>query len=457
MSHKFRLAIVPVYLLLCVLLGGASAAGHWANMLLQLIAVVLIFWSLGARRSMPLARPERQLMALAVTMILLVLLQLVPLPPDIWLSLGGRERIADGFRLLGKPLPWLPISLAPYKSFASLLWLLPALGVLFGMIRLGAFKATWIAAAFAAGTLLAVLIGALQVAGGEMSPWYFYEISNRGVMTGFFSNANHMATFLVITIPFLTALFAKARRKARSAQSSSGVFVILIGGLAVVSVGLVINQSLAGLGLALPVTAASFLMLRARRGKLPSWSILVVAALTVGSVALVFSAPFANNLTSEAAKSSPYSRYTTFGTSIRAAKDFFPTGSGIGSFVEIYPQYEEQADVTRWHMNHVHSDFIEIALEAGVLGIILVLLFLIWWSGRVLAIWRADQADYFARASTIASAAILAHSIVDYPLRTAAISAAFAVCCALMAGARAKVRQHAKSPAEDRARHLSAD
>ena len=84
-------------------------------------------------------------------------------------------------------------------------------------------------------------------------------------------------------------------------------------------------------------------------------------------------------------------------------------------------------------------------------------MFLLWWTGRTIAIWRAETPDYFAMAATIASFAILAHSVVDYPLRTAAISALFAACCALMADPRARVRHREKQAPENRARHLSAD
>jgi hypothetical protein len=50
----------------------------------------------------------------------------------------------------------------------------------------------------------------------------------------------------------------------------------------------------------------------------------------------------------------------------------------------------------------------------------------------------------------------MAHSLVDYPLRTAAISCLFAVCCALMADARPFVRQRDER-SRTGARHLSAD
>ena len=46
-----------------------------------------------------------------------------------------------------------------------------------------------------------------------------------------------------------------------------------------------------------------------------------------------------------------------------------------------------------------------------------------------------------AGAIVIASAAVLVHSLVDFPLRTAAISACFAMCLALLTGCRLPVRQ----------------
>jgi hypothetical protein len=60
-------------------------------------------------------------------------------------------------------------------------------------------------------------------------------------------------------------------------------------------------------------------------------------------------------------------------------------------------------------------------------------LFLAWWAAAVWRVWRSSEAHPFARAASIASAAVLAHSIVDFPLRTAAISVCFGMCLALLA------------------------
>ena len=457
MIHYFRVALIPAYLLLCLLFGGASAAGFWVNMLLQLLAIPIIAWSLIAARSTPMASSARRLVLILLMIPLLVGLQLVPLPPSIWTRLPGREAAVEGYRILNQPLPWLPISLSPYETWASALWMLPAVAVLLGILRLGNFRADWLAWTLIIVTIMSVGLGALQIMGGESSSWYFYQISNFGATTGFFSNANHFATLMVVTLPFLAALYLTGRSRGRSMQRSSGLFVVLAGAVTVVVVGIALNGSLAGVGLSVPVLAATFMMIFAHKKKLPRWTVPLVTLLAIGSILLAFSAPFENNLTGDKARTSEESRYTSFSRSLTAAKDFLPVGSGIGTFKDIYPRYENPAKVTRIYMNHVHSDYIELLLETGIPGMIILILFLGWWTGRVISIWRAEDQDVYARAATIATAAILAHSVVDYPLRTVAVGAVFAMCCALMAEARPRTKRSQSEASDKRARHLSAD
>ncbi len=457
MPHTLRIAVVPGYLLLCLILGGASAAGIWANMLLQLLAIPIIFWAVVVRRATPMPPAGRQLVLFLFLILLVIALQLVPLPPSVWTSLGGRERVAEGLQLLDLPLPWLPISLAPYNTISSALWLLPAIAVLLGIIRIGAFRTKWMAWVLVLVATASVVVGALQIVGGDHSPWYFYEITNRGATTGFFANRNHMATLLVCAIPFLGALYLGAMGKGQSTQRKSGLFVIVAGAFAVILAGVAINRSLAGVGLAIPVTLASFLLIWSRKRKLPRWAWAGVGALVVGAVVLAYNVPFSSNNLVGQDRNAPDSRAYSFARTSEAASDFMPLGSGIGTFVPIFPMYEDPATVDVYYMNHAHSDYLELALEAGIPGLVLIALFLLWWAWRAAAVWRAEEADYFARAATIASAAILAHSIVDYPLRTAAIGAVFAMCCALMAEPRPRERSRSKPTSENQARHLSAD
>jgi len=340
----------------------------------------------------------------------------------------------------------------PDLTIASAVWLIPAIAVLLGIVRLGAYRPSWIAFALIVVTTLAIALGAVQRAGNDTA--YFYLITNYGVATGFFANANHMATLLIATIPFVAALYLVARGRSRSPQRISALLVILVGAAGVFVVGIAINGSLAGLGLSVPVLAASGLMLLSLKRRIPSWAPLPLILITLAGIFLIFTKPLGNNLTTAEARTSPYSRYTSFSNTYAAAKEYFPTGSGVGSFNTIYPMVEDPTTITTTYMNHAHSDLLEIALETGIVGLAVLALFLIWWLRRAFAIWRAEEPDQFGRAAVIASAAILAHSLVDYPLRTAAISATFAACCALMAEPRP-----AAGPRErpDGARHLSAD
>lgn len=454
MAKYLRLGMTPAYLMLCVLLGGASAAGFWANLILQLMAIPMIVCSLVIVRQTPVSGAARHLLGIAAAIVIVILLQLIPLPPGLWTALPGRGPIAEGFVLAGQPLPWLPISLDAGRTVASALWLLPAYAVLLSIVRLGNFTPAGIAWTVALASALSVCLGALQIAGGNMSSWYIYRITNYGQTTGFFSNSNHLATLLLVSVPFITALYVSARAR-RSARRTSGMIVVLGGAIAISLFGLIMNTSLAGLGLGVPVALASLLMLRSSKTKPMKWGIPVLGLATVLAVGLVVVGPFGNNLTGKGAEERQDSRYTSFGKTITAAIEYAPLGSGIGTFADVYRTHEDPKAVTRVYMNHAHSDYLELALETGIPGIVVILVFLLWWLRRTIAIWSAEAPDAFARAATIASGAIVAHSIVDYPLRTAAIAALFAAACALMAeprpwgGPRAK-----KAP---RARHLSAD
>jgi O-antigen ligase len=457
MRHRLQHLVVPAFLLACLVAGGASAAGYWSNLALQLAALPLIVAAAVARRAAPLPRPARQALLLGGGLLLLFLIQLVPLPPAVWTHLPGRSGTAAGFALLGQPLPWLPLSLEPYRTVASALWLLPAVAVFLAVAVLGFYRASWIAWVLAAVSLVSVALGALQRAGGEQAGPYLYQITNFGVMTGFFSNANHLGTLLVATVPFLAGLYLHAARKGRSVQKSSGLLVVLVGTAMILAIGLAGSSSLAAIGLALPATAASAMLVLSARRRLPGWSFALLALILVGSVGAVLSAPFDNNLTGQRAYTTEDSRLRSFSLTARAAKDYLPVGSGVGTFQQIYRMEEDPSKVSYIYMNHAHGDYFELALETGLPGLLLVLVFIGWWLARSVALWRDPEAEPFAKAATIAVGTILAHSVVDYPLRTAAVSAVFAACCALMTDPRPNLSARQRGAGAPRARHLSAD
>jgi O-antigen ligase len=135
-------------------------------------------------------------------------------------------------------------------------------------------------------------------------------------------------------------------------------------------------------------------------------------------------------------------------------KDNWLLGSGIGSFRRLYPQYEDQAAVTTTFVNHAHNDYLEILLETGIPGLLTLLLFLLWWAGRAVRVARMRAIFPCAWAAVIGSAALLLHSLVDYPLRTAALAAIMAALLALMAQPR--IREDSDDLDLWPSRHISA-
>lgn len=448
-------AVVPAYLVLCVLLGGASAAGALANTLLQLLAIPLLWFAFTVKDAVPLPRSARPLLLLLLALVVVIALQLVPLPPEMWAALPGRARIAGDYRLLGTALPYLPVSLVPERTWAALLWLLPASAVLFGMFRLGAFNVRFLAWSLGGIACASVLLGAIQLAGGAASPAYVYERTNYGVATGLFANANHFGTLMLMTVPLLAALFASALKRSGNRKHTSAIVMVTAAMMLLLLVGIVITRSLAAIGLLVPIAAGSFCIVQWRHRRMPAWVIPMIVVLMAAVLGTVAVEPFDNDLTASRARTEELSRYNKYVTTIRAAKDFFPVGTGVGTMPVVYHLYENPAAVTRTYASHTHSDPLEILLDAGLAGAVLMLLFLAWWGWRVVAIWRADEPNGFARAATIASGAAIAHSLVDYPLRTAADAAVFVAMLALMAGAQERVLA-SRRKSDDAVRHLAA-
>lgn len=446
---RAKQAALPLYLLLCLLLGGSSQA-LWGNALLQLLGLGLLVWAALTRDPAPIGVAGRRLLWIAAAAILLVVAQLVPLPPAIWTGLPGREFIAAGYGLLGMPLPWQPVSEAPYDTMATALTLLPPLAMVIAMLRLRHWRASWLLAAVFAGTAIAVLLGVLQVSAGDGS-WYFYRRTNLGAAVGPFANGNHFATLLLAAFPLLVALVISMRRQAADKSGRSINLALAAAAGSVLLIGLVINRAMAVLVIGPAVAAASALLaMRLSRRRTRQGLVLTVALLAAAGAAVAIAG---RSLPALGAAASIETRQEYWSTSLPAIKDQWLTGSGFGTFVQTYRRYEDPQIADRWFANHAHNDYLELAIEGGVPAMLVLLAFLLWWAGRARDSWTGEAAAIEQKAATIASAAILLHSLFDYPLRTAGIAAVFAACLALLAGARgAGLRVAAGS---DEARHAS--
>lgn len=429
---RWKEAALPAYLLLCLLLGGSSQA-VWGNALLQLLALGVLAWATLTRDPAPIALAGRRLLQIVAAGLLLVVAQLIPLPPAMWTGLPGREFVVDGYALLAMPLPWLPISEAPYDTLTTALTLLPPLALLVGMLRLRHWSSTWMFAAVLLATAISIILGVLQVSAGD-GAWYFYQRTNLGIAVGTFANGNHFATLLLVAIPLLAALAMPMRRLARGQGGRSIDLALAVAAASILVIELLINRSLAMLVVGPAIAAATALMaMRLSPRRKRQGLAIVIGLLAVAGAALVVAG---KSLPSWGSGASIETREEYWSTSLRAVQDQWLTGSGIGSFAQTYRRYEDPQIADRWFANHAHSDFLELAVEGGLPAMLVLLVFLLWWAGRARDNWSGAAATFEQKAAVVASAAILLHSLFDYPLRTAGISAVFAVCLALLAGAR---------------------
>jgi O-antigen ligase len=412
-------------LLLCIVLGG-SAQDIWGNLALQVLGIALIGVAGLYPRNEGAGQVSIAIPSFMAAAGLIILLQLVPISPHMWTKLPGRSPIAASFAMMGYPLPAMPISEAPYLSTMTLFAVIPAVAVFVAVLRL-APRTRWLAASTVIGAILAIVLGALQVTGGPTSWAYPYKITNSGAV-GFFANRNHLATLLLVAVPMTAALLATTKSDRRSSVGRYGaaaaVLLVLLGGVA-------LNGSLAALTLVLPVLLASASLLPAsapwRRITLPV-SVLVL----FGGVSLIAINPIATSALDAGANVSVSSRENIWKTTSSAIRDSFPVGTGLGSFEQVFHRYENPTKVTTEYVNHAHNDYLELTLELGLPGAVLIALFLLWWTVLAARIWTTPWSSTPARAATVATAVVLAHSFVDFPLRTGAISSIFAACLAMM-------------------------
>src|SRR5690606_22992105 len=156
-------------------------------------------------------------------------------PVDIWSRLPGRDLIFQMDRLLGENDRWRPITMTPLLTMNSLLSLILPLTALLVAAATPAserIKLWWAIWAFG---LASAVFGLLQFMAGEGSVLYLYRITNIGSLVGLFSNRNHNALLLCISILSAGWLLAnQLRQKKRhmllvSALSGSiALFLLMI-------------------------------------------------------------------------------------------------------------------------------------------------------------------------------------------------------------------------------------
>ena len=429
---RMNFVLLALFLAIVLFFGGASRADVISQPVVQLASIVMLVIGLlqvdraGWRQVRPAA-----LFFLAVALVIAV--QLVPLAPGVWETLPGRSHYVEPLALAGVPPTWRPISLTPDLTLNSLLAVLPPLAVVMAIGVIDTPLQRYLLPILIAGVGISAVIALLQIAGGGP---YFYRITNIGAGVGVFANRNHQAVFVAAALPMLAAWASlpHADRNYRRLR-----FWLCLCGAAAAFPVLLITGSRAGLFLGVVAAILALLLPLRRSGKIKGESVLggrarflMLVPVGIGAVG-VASAIFLSRdiaLRRLLAPGELERRSENLPIYWEMIRQYFPFGSGFGSFDPIFRSWEPREALTTEYMNQAHNDLAQIFIEGGLAPGLLLAVLLVWFVARAGYLWsrKAESAhDLLGRAGSVIVLVILLSSLVEYPLRTPLMGVLIAV------------------------------
>lgn len=436
---RLNLIFFSLFLVIVFAMGGGSRGDALSQPFVRLAAILLIVLNILQmdRAHWQQARaPVLFLLAIAAV----IAIQLVPLPYGLWASLPGHSIYAEHLDAAQIPHVWRPLSLTPDLTLNSLLSVLPPLAAVLGFVLLDRDDRRLLVPILLIGIAFSAVIGVLQISSGAL---YFYRITNEGSAVGVFANRNHQAVLLAAAMPLLAAWLV-VQEKERSRQTVR-LWIALCCAAAIFPL-LLVTGSRSGLILGAGAALASLLLFfleRRRRPSGPTRSPLVwVLPLLVALVAIGF--------TIWSARDEALRRFTGGqpGVDMRTEnlpifmqmiRDFFPIGSGFGSFDTVFRVYEPYDSLQYAYLNQAHNDLLQIVMEGGVLPALLLVVFLVWFVVRAFRLWLIDGPSSTrprGRAAVIVVLLLLSSSAVDYPLRTPLAAVVMTIMCLWMQASR---------------------
>lgn len=425
-------AIAAMVLLAFSFAFGGASQGHALRLaLVELAALPLLVLASGRLIHTGLWRQHQFALGLLAAAVAIPLIQLIPLPPAVWTGLPGRDQMVLALELAGVQPGWAPLSVAPDRTWGSALALVPPAAFFLAVLSLSYTQRERLVQFCIAAAFAGILLGAAQLASGGEG-LYLWDWATAGQVRGFFANRNHLASSLLVALPF-AVIFGAATLRRRDDRTTTLWFGALFAGLVVVALATI--RSRAGITLFAPVMLVSLLgaWIAAGRGR-PGPGLLVLigsigAALTV--VAVLALPPILARFDTQGA---PEVRFERWPIVAEAAQTYLPLGSGVGSFDAVYRSVEPLEELDGSFFNQAHNEYLETWLEAGWLGIGVILAFLVWYLRRCWSVWKSppSREGDLQRAASIGIGVLLLHSVGDYPLRTVTLAVVFALCCGLL-------------------------
>lgn len=429
--------MIALFAVLCVA-GGASKANTLGQGVVRAASLLTVAGLLLGRVRFDI-REARAPFLILIVAALLVCVQIVPLPFSVWTKLPGRELISSVTAAVGLDGIFRPIAIVPDGALNALLSLSVPFAVLVGMSASPATRERRFLPIMIAIVCASALCGLIQLSGGIIDNPFIN--STRGQAAGLFANRNHQALFLAVGVPLTLAWgYAPSQRLGWRGWAAPGIVLLLslmiIGtgsraGLGLLAVGLV------GGGLLIWPTIAGMAQ-RAPRWVLPAGVLLVLTILTA---LLVVSVDFGraeaiDRLLDEEVGADMRSR--AFPTLMSMMMQYFPVGSGLGSFDTVFRMVEPFNVLKPTYFNHAHNDYIELLIEGGLPVIALLVSAIAWFCAASWRAWRgsATGETHIAKTGSVVILLVLLASIADYPARTPMIMAMLAVAATWLSSSR---------------------
>lgn len=423
---------------------GATRSGYAGDGFAQLVALpaalmgLLLTWRVRAEFGW--------LLGWCAAVLLLILLQLVPLPPSAWAHLPFGQAIQAVHKDVGLTDGWRPLSVSPHDTWLSLLAFLPPAALFFSTLHLNDREKTGLLQLLLGLALLSCLLGLWQVAavtgytGSTQKPQSLDP-------TGLFVNRNHFAAFLYVALVFAAAFMIDGWREALSKPRQLGAasqfgppalsLLIIVMALAMI----LLARSRAGMVIAIAAMIGAILIAKLPdRRKLRQGALRWIVVAGVAVFVLISQYTFWRIMDRFAEDPLQDGRTTIADTVWTVGWSLMPFGTGLGTFVPVYKAIEEpSAALMGVYVNRAHNELIEIAMEAGIPGLVLLVFALLWIGRRLLNIFSSSSERWHPLGRQLSAAAgvvvvlLLLHSLVDYPLRTGALACVFALGCGILA------------------------
>jgi O-antigen ligase len=279
--------------------------------------------------------------------------------------------------------------------------------------------------------VLAALFGTTHLLNPAWGDLYAEQLPMPGVLVATFADRNAAALFLGCCLLLLAGLPSFPRGAAGR--------IAAVGAAGFLAVCVLLTQSRSGIVLlGAPLALISWRILasarhppqakRDHRARLTAIAALAAAAIAVA--AIVSSGQVQTSL-------ARFEQGDEMRAEMRedarfAAARYWPVGAGMGTFDEVFQIDESLEYVSPRRAGRAHMDYLELAIEAGAIGLALAALWLVWvaWAG-----WRAVRRRdaWSARAGALIIAGIAAQSLLSFPLRNQAMLCAAALAVVLLA------------------------